>query len=64
MIIEIMKSYHNFDNNSQKVMSEYFEAIGNALEEKKIKDSTEVPSDPEEFESLYPPISDDTANAG
>ena len=64
MIIEMMKTYHNLDNNSQKVMREYFQAIGNALEEKKIKDSTEVPSDPEEFESLYRPISDDTANAG
>ena len=64
MIIEMMKTYHNLDNNSQKVMREYFQAIGKALEEKKIKDSTEVPSDPEEFESLYPPIPDDTANAG
>ena len=34
------------------------------IEEKKIQDSPEVPSDPEESESLYPPISDDTANAG
>lgn len=64
MIIEMMKTYHNLDDNSKKVMREYFQAIGKALEEKKEKDSSQIPSDPEELEKLYPPVTKDNENVG
>lgn len=59
MIIEMMKTYHNLDDKSKKIMREYFQTIGKALDAKK-----EIPSTPEDLERQYPPVSDETADAG
>lgn len=59
MIIEMMKTYHSLDDKSKKIMREYFQTIGKALDAKK-----EIPSTPEDLEQQYPPVPDETADAG
>lgn len=50
-IIEMMKTYHNLDEQSKKIMRDYFQAIGRALEMK-----SKIPTNPEDLEKLYPPV--------
>lgn len=58
-IIEMMKTYHNLDEQSKKIMRDYFQAIGRALEMK-----SKIPSNPEELEKLYPPIENEAKDVG
>ena len=58
-IIEMMKTYHNLDEQSKKIMRDYFQAIGRALEMK-----SKIPTNPEDLEKLYPPIKSETKDVG
>ena len=58
-IIEMMKTYHNLDEQSKKIMRDYFQAIGRALEMK-----SKIPTNPEDLEKLYPPIERETKDVG
>lgn len=58
-IIEMMKTYHNLDEQSKKIMRDYFQSIGRALEMK-----SKIPSNPEELEKLYPPIENGAKDVG
>ena len=54
-----MKTYHNLDEQSKKIMRDYFQSIGRALEMK-----SKIPSNPEELEKLYPPIENGAKDVG